>query len=84
MSNREFGKSVRVVQLSYMVDRDNKKLFTAFYPKVSMDGQWMLIRDENAVGKSVNAPTRKEARKLGYEFLHRMEEKQALEGVKGE
>lgn len=84
MSNRVFGNGVRVKELSFITDRENNQLHTGYYPKIQVDGKWMLIRDENAVGKAVNAPTRKEALKEGRKILKEIKEKQALEEVSEE
>ena len=69
MSERVIGTGVRVKQLSFMIDRKNKEMHTGFYPMIQVDGQWMAIHDEKAVGGMANAPSQIEARKLGRKIL---------------
>ena len=76
MSERVFGTGVRVKQLSFMIDRNSKEMHTGFYPMIRVDGQWLLIHDENAVGKAVNVPTYDEARILGKKILRQIKDEQ--------
>lgn len=70
---RKFGDKVKTKKMSFLFD-DN--LYTAYYPLIEVNGQFVTIRNDDYQTKMVNAPTRYKAKKLGEEMVSKLKSEQ--------
>lgn len=76
MNKVEFTGKVGAKSMSFMVDREARKMHTAWYTLVeTTDGRMCTVKDESSPVNMMEAETRYKAIKKGKEFLKRMEDK---------
>lgn len=72
LSKHTFGTKVKVKEESWGIG----EIYTAFYPKIEVNGKFVYIYDESYKTNKLHGKTRYEARKLALDFLEGIREKQ--------
>lgn len=74
MSKVTFGNNIGAKQWSFMLDKENKILHTAWFPLIEVNGKMATIKDDSYPVGIKEAESRYKARKMAKEFLDRLKE----------
>ncbi|WP_066412736.1 hypothetical protein [Sutcliffiella cohnii] len=78
MSNVIIGEKVKVERMNLMI---NNKLHSAFFPRIEVNGELCLIKDQNSPSGYVEGDTRSDAKKKGEKELQKIRMKRSTDAI---